>query len=309
MSTPRISVIIPCRDEVVGLERTLCSVIDQGYENIELLVADGGSVDGSVELIAEYAEHIAWWHSGPDTGPADGVNLAMRHATGEIVGILHAGDLYLPGALEAVIERMVGESRSDWVVGHGVRTDGQDGEQGRYDAVAPASPVSFLMHDTGQLPTSAVFYRKSLLERHGPFDVRFRFAWSYEMHARLIIANRRPTVVGRLLVAHREDDRDNDSINRTLRQGIEYIEVAERFGEHLPIKQQYALWRNTDERRRIYALAEAEMKSGLARRQLWQRLLRRPWWLASPSYRRMLLHGTDSRDDKGHDHDQTRHAA
>lgn len=305
MSKPRISVIIPCRDEVAGLERTLCSVIDQDYENIELLVADGGSTDGSVELIQAYADRIAWWHSAPDTGPADAVNLAMRQATGEIVGILQAGDLYLPGALEAVVARMVGQDRSDWVACHGIRIDARDDEQARFEAVAPVSAVSYLMHDTGHLPASAVFYRRTLLERHGPFDVRFRFAWNYEMHARLITADRRPTVVGQLLVAHREDERNAEHVSRTLRQGIEYIEVAERFGEHLPIKQQYALWRNTDERRRIYALAEAEMKSGLARRQLWQRLLRRPWWLASPSYRRMLLHSTGS----GEGDDQTRHAA
>ncbi|MEX0652925.1 MAG: glycosyltransferase [Phycisphaeraceae bacterium] len=291
MPSPRISVIVPSRDEAVTLERTLCSVFDQGYDNLELLVADGGSNDGSVALIERYADQIAWWRSTPDAGPADAVNQAIAHATGEMIGILHAGDLYLPGALDAVAHRMAADKPCDWLAGHSLCIDVNDGEHGRLDATTPLSAASFLMHNTGQLPPSAVFYRRSLLARHDAFDTALRFGWAYEMHARLILAGSYPVVLGQVLAAHREGVH-TDRIQRTLQQGIETIEVAERFGEQLPLKQQYTLWRNCDERRRIYALAEAEMEASLSRRRLWQRLLRRPWWLASPSYRRMLLHDT-----------------
>jgi hypothetical protein len=76
-----------------------------------------------------------------------------------------------------------------------------------------------------------------------------------------------------------------------LTQGRAYITAAEHYADRLPMAERYALWVNCDQRRRIFALAEAEAMGSEARRQLWHRLLRHPWWLADEHYRKALLDG------------------
>ena len=89
---PRITVITPSLNQAEFLERAICSVLDQGYENLEYIVMDGGSCDNSAEIIRLYEEDLTFWQSAPDEGPADAINQAIRRATGDIIAVLNADD-------------------------------------------------------------------------------------------------------------------------------------------------------------------------------------------------------------------------
>ena len=97
---PRISVITPSFNQAEFLERTMRSVLDQGYPNLEYIVIDGGSTDGSSDVIQKYADRLAYWTSEPDRGQVDAINKGLRRATGEWLCWQNSDDIFFPGAFD-----------------------------------------------------------------------------------------------------------------------------------------------------------------------------------------------------------------
>jgi len=289
--SPRISVIIPSLNHAAYLERAICSVLDQGYDHLELIVIDGGSDDGTADILDGYANHLAYVRSAFNAGPADAINHGLTQATGEIVGVLAADDLYLPGALDAAADAMVRRDKADWIVAHTLRIDEHDGHLGQQLSSAPTAAQwhAYLTQEQGVLPMSASFYRRALFDRFGGFDGALQHAYDFDLHARLLWKGREPRVVDAVLAAVREHGRA--SASRIVTAGIERVEVALKHGERLAVRERFALWQACDEKRRIYTIAAAEMRRSDARSFLWEKLLRRPWWLASAHYRASLLRG------------------
>jgi glycosyltransferase involved in cell wall biosynthesis len=301
--SPRITVITPSLNQAEFLERTICSVLDQGYENLEYIVMDGGSCDGSVEVIQQYADDLAYWQSESNAGPADAINQAIDRATGDIIAILNADDLYLPGTLHDVANRMQQQDAPDWVVGHCLRIGENDEQLGQIKATRPIDLAGFIMHDAGLLPASASFCRKSVFEANGQFDTGLQFAWSYEWNCRLVANGLTPEIMEHVLSAQREHARSK-GVQNTLRCAPEYTDAAARYANSLPFDRQDALWAGIEESRHIFELARLEMAADPARRILWRQLLRRPWWLANDRYRQTLLRGVTHPDrpaSKEHD--------
>lgn len=288
--SPRISVITPSLNRGAYLERTLCSVLDQGYSHKEHWVVDGGSHDGSLDILLNYHEELTGWTSRVDQGPADAVNAALTCATGDIVVILPADHLLLPGSLEVVARNMGAHDGPDWLIGGTVRIGAHDQFEGHARPSMPRSLAAFLQHDSGLLPAAASFFRASLFKTHGRLDADLRRAYDYEFACRLLASGLRPRIVPESLVAARQKPRPL-APRDTIDHGLEYIAVARRYAEQLPILQRYALWRNCDLRERIYTLAQAELRGNASRAYLWNELLRHPWWLADGTFRRVLRHG------------------
>lgn len=195
---PVVTVITPSFNQVRFLERAIVSVLDQGYERLEFIVADGGSCDGSVELIRRYESELAAWWSEPDAGPADAVNSALRQATGEVVVILDADDVMAPFAMHQIVERFTASDEPAWIVGEVRHVNVSDRA-----LLSPTSETVTDLNDCLRLgPTAmeapACVYRREVLEAFTPIDPTLLHAWRYDLHCRMLADGITPTPIDRV---------------------------------------------------------------------------------------------------------------
>jgi glycosyltransferase involved in cell wall biosynthesis len=125
MTKPIVSVVTPSYNQAEFLEDTIQSVLAQDYPEIEYIIVDGGSTDGSVEIIKKYQSELAWWVSEPDEGQASAINKGMSRAQGEIVAWLNSDDLYLPGAVGEAVASFQSHPRTSFVFGNAITIDAE----------------------------------------------------------------------------------------------------------------------------------------------------------------------------------------
>ncbi len=166
---PRISVITPCLNDARYLPETLRSIHGQRYPALEHIVIDGGSTDGSREIIAAAEARLAYWVSEPDAGHADALWKGLSRATGELVTWVCSNDVLLPGALQTVSDFFVRHSRVSWAAGHGLMIDPESRVRARLWA-APISLSSLLYWLPWGVIQPAVFMRRGALAAVGGVD-------------------------------------------------------------------------------------------------------------------------------------------
>lgn len=190
----RLTVITPSFNQAGFIERTLRSVLDQGYENLEYFVIDGGSTDGSVEIIERYADRLAWWVSEPDQGQTDALNKGLRRATGDVIAYINSDDVYLPGALATAIGALQ-RSSARWVVG-ACRFEGTtDRNMDVWRPELPTGPRSWWVLGPWGAPQPSTFWRRDVFDELGPFREDMHYVFDTEHNVRLAMAGILPAVV------------------------------------------------------------------------------------------------------------------
>jgi glycosyltransferase involved in cell wall biosynthesis len=159
---PLVSIVTPSYNQARFLEATLHSVLEQDYPNIEYLVVDGASTDGSVDIIRRYADRLTWWVSEKDSGQSEAINKGLHWARGEIVGWLNSDDVYLPGAVSAVISAFRSNPDAAVVYGDALAIDA-DGNSFNVMHARQYSLVDLMAFNIICQPTA--FMRRSVLEQ------------------------------------------------------------------------------------------------------------------------------------------------
>jgi len=182
---PVISVIVPSFQQGRYLERTLLSILRQGYPKTEIIVVDGGSTDGTVEILKRYDSQLASWCSERDAGQADALNKGLARATGDIVGWQNSDDMYLPGAFFAAAAAFRRDPTLDLLHGNILVIDGQDRplEEWRFVPLHRKA----LSCQWNVLSNQSVFWRRAS-PRLGSFDPGFRFCMDYDFFERAVTA-------------------------------------------------------------------------------------------------------------------------
>ena len=177
----RLTIITVCLNAVETIDQTIKSVFKQSYDDVEYIIIDGGSTDGTVDIIKKYSDRLAYWTSEEDCGIYDAMNKGVDHATGDVIGFINANDWYEDNVFESVINSF-NQMKCDILYGDlilcGVNT------------ITPysnkyANLFDFSKHFPIIQPTS--FIRASLLKKY-PFDNSFKIAgdakWYWMAHVR-----------------------------------------------------------------------------------------------------------------------------
>ena len=164
------------------------SVLDQDYGNLEYIVVDGGSTDGSIDTIRRYADRLAYWVSEPDRGQSDALIKGFARARGDIQGWLCSDDLLLPGALKAVAGFFVRHPEACAVYGDALWIDAM-GNPLRPKKEPGFHRLAFLF-DHNYVPQPSMFWRRSLYERVGGLDTSFHLAMDSDLWERFSCATR-----------------------------------------------------------------------------------------------------------------------
>lgn len=180
---PRITVVTPSFNQATYLERTILSVLDQGYPNLEYLVIDGGSTDGSADIIRRYAGRLSWWISEPDRGQTDAINKGLRRATGEWVAWQNSDDIYYPGVFHELAAAAEKYPRAGLIIGDMMLIDEQDRPLRDICYVKPCYKA--LLAEGMVLTNQSAFWRRKAHEGIGLLAEDLHYSFDYEWFLRL----------------------------------------------------------------------------------------------------------------------------
>lgn len=182
---PRISIVTPSYNQAHFLEETLRSVLLQGYPNLEYMVIDGGSSDGSVEIIRKYGQYLSLWVSEPDAGQANAISKGFRHATGDALAWLNSDDFYVQNALKRVGLFFGANPEVDVLLGSFAWAD----VNGRITHCfqPPVPKPWFMRRGKCYFGQQSTFIRSPAYRRSGGVDESLHFLMDLELLLRLII--------------------------------------------------------------------------------------------------------------------------
>jgi len=192
-----VGIIVPCLNRVDVLASALDSVLEQECSPLQIIVVDGGSTDGTIDIIRSYEDHLAWWVSEPDSGQSDAINKGFDQCTAQVVNWLCCDDELTPGALTFVQEFFSANSEAQWLVGG-------------CEMIYPEKPRrNFVFHppsDTWELIPSfngimqpSSFWRRSITSRRPLVDTSFNYALDAELWCHFKECGARPILTKRVL--------------------------------------------------------------------------------------------------------------
>ncbi len=188
MKPPRVTIITPSYNQGQFIRRTIDSVLEQGYPDIEYMVLDGGSTDGTVDILRSYGKALEWI-SEPDDGQADAINKGMARASGDVVAFLNSDDYYLPGAVQSAVDALLHTGRL-WVSAPCVIID--ENEQVIHRQVTLyknflhrfSSPL--LLSLVNYINQPSTFWMRDAMQQVGCFDASLDFVFDYDYWLRLM---------------------------------------------------------------------------------------------------------------------------
>jgi len=201
LSWPKISVVTPSYNQGQFIEETIRSVLLQGYPNLEFIIIDGGSNDGSVDIIKKYDPWLAYWVSEQDRGQSHAVNKGIRHATGEILLWLNSDDICLPGAFNLVTQAFQSDTDRKLVIGQ-ARIIDQDSKIIGDLCSNFTSWEEIVTNPGNSVRQISTFFSKNLFDQFGLINESLHIAMDTELLVRFI-QHHDPIILNEFVTAYR----------------------------------------------------------------------------------------------------------
>ena len=180
---PLVSIITPSFNQSRYLEATINSVLGQDYPRIEYIIVDGGSTDGSVDVIKKHEGRLAWWVSEQDKGQTDAINKGFNRASGDILAWLNSDDTYNPGAVSAAVKYLIENQDVAMVYAECNFIDEAGNVIGKFGAAQ--TDLRRLREGYVHIPQQTMFFRAKYWKELGPLDPSFYFAMDYDLWTRI----------------------------------------------------------------------------------------------------------------------------
>jgi GT2 family glycosyltransferase len=228
-SLPRISIVTPSYNQAEFIERTIESVFSQNYPNLEYVIMDGGSTDGTVEILKKYGKKITW-RSEKDKGQGDAINKGLKLARGQIFAYLNSDDTLGPGALKTVADFFLNNPHKMWVFGKCRLVDEKDKEIRASITAYKNFWLKRYNYNTllilNYISQPAVFWRREANEKIGDFDPKEYWELDYDYWLRLG-RKYQPGFINKNISNFRVHEKAKTSIG--IKHFLEEVEVAKRY--------------------------------------------------------------------------------
>ena len=183
MNGPKISIVMPSYNQSAYIKDAIESVLSQSYDNKEVIIIDGGSTDGAVDVIKSYDDQIAYWVSEPDKGQSNALNKGFRVATGELVAWLNTDDVLFPRCLQVVAERY-DATKAD-IITTDMMWMNTEGQIKRCSSV-PRQREFFFWRGVWHAPPPCIFFSRALFDKIGGLDTSFHLSMDVDMWFRMM---------------------------------------------------------------------------------------------------------------------------
>jgi glycosyltransferase involved in cell wall biosynthesis len=223
---PLISIVTVVRNGDRHLDQAIRSVLEQEYDNVEYVLVDGASTDGTLAVVRRHGDALDYWLSEPDAGLYDAMNKGIALANGDVIGILNSDDHYEAGTLRAVAKTFV-DTGADYAYGSVIRMD----EAGRrVNVTHPLPPEEFGRKCVreGPFPHPSLFVRREVYQRIGAFDTDFKIAADRDFIARMIFSGHKGERLPGIVVCMR-----GGGVSDGLPRWSETRRVARKHGIHV----------------------------------------------------------------------------
>ena len=197
---PKISIVTPSYNQVEFLEKTILSVLNQNYPNLEYIIIDGGSTDGSLEIIKKYEKYLSYWVSEKDEGQSDAINKGFQKSSGEILAWLNSDDLYLPNTLLKIKNVFTKYKEITFLYGHSLLINSKNNITRNLYTV-PQTYNSYIYNE-GNIFQGTVFWRRNIFYKYRMLDKKLEFAMEYKLFDNFF-KNEKGYFVNDILAAYR----------------------------------------------------------------------------------------------------------
>lgn len=204
-SWPKITIVTPSFNQGAYLEKTILSVLNQNYPNLEYIIMDGGSEDGSVEIIRKYSRYLSHWSSEPDNGQSAAIAKGFSLATGEYLAWINSDDIYFPNVLYKVGETLKQHKETDIVSGNMFILDANDNivAERRLARFGPYITRLGFRYGGFGMYQPASFWSRRLYDEVGGLDTGFRFCMDTDLFIRLGLKGRNFKFIRAAIVGYR----------------------------------------------------------------------------------------------------------